>query len=135
MKNLRSSEPVGQEEIVSSSLETLFRNLNSMRCASSFKSHPPSRLVWPQFLSLRCDNYVPEWWVEFDDELNSTMSWVGCLLKDSKLFFILVEENSQILLKISLILILLTFINLVALNLLVNNQFNSSSNSTHHCCT
>ena len=43
-----TSEPVGQEEIVSSSLETLFRNLNSTRCASSFKSHPPpttSRLV------------------------------------------------------------------------------------------
>ena len=35
--------------------------------------------------------------------------------------------NSQILLKISVIPILLTFIYLVALNLLVNNQFNSSS--------
>ena len=58
-----TSELVGQEEIVSSSLETLFRNLNSTRCASSFKSHPPtttSRLVWPQFLSLKCDNYVPQ---------------------------------------------------------------------------
>ena len=27
------------------------------------------------------DNYVLQWWVEFNDELNSTMSWVGCLLK------------------------------------------------------
>ena len=44
-----------------------------------------------------------------NDELSSTMSWVGCLLKDSKLF-ILFAENSQILLKISVILNLLTFI-------------------------
>ena len=62
------------------------------------------------------------------------MSWVGCLRKDSKLF-ILFAENSQILLKISVIPILLTFICLVALNLLVNNQLNASSNSTHHCGT
>ena len=86
MKNLRSSEPVGQEEIVSSSLETLFRNLNSTRCASSFKSHPPpttSRLVWPQFLSLNfnvaynCHTSV--WSVTImchNDELSLTMSWV-----------------------------------------------------------
>ena len=53
------------------------------------------------------------------------MSWVGCLLKDSELF-ILFSENSQILLKISVIPILLGFIYLVALNLLVNNQLNSS---------
>ena len=66
-----------------------------------------------------------------NDELNSTMSWVGCLLKDSELF-ILFAENSQILLKISVIPILLIFIYLAALNLLVNNQLNSSSNSTHH---
>ena len=66
-----------------------------------------------------------------NDELSYTMSWVGCLLKKSELF-ILFAENSQILLKISVIPILLTFIYLVALNLLVNNQLNSSSNSTHH---
>ena len=60
-----------------------------------------------------------------NDELNSTLSWVGCLLKDSELL-ILFAENSQILLKISVIPILLTFIYLVALNLLVNNQLNSS---------
>ena len=60
-----------------------------------------------------------------NDELSSTMSWVSCLLKDSELF-ILFAENSQILLKISVIHILLTFIYLVALNLLVNNQLNSS---------
>ena len=53
------------------------------------------------------------------------MSWVGCLL----------TENSQILLKISVIPIFLTFIYLVALNLSVKNQLNSSSNSTHHCGT
>ena len=69
-----------------------------------------------------------------NDELNSMMSWIGCLLKDSE-HFIFVAENSQILLKISVIPILLTFIYLVALNLLVNNQLNTSSNSTHHCGT
>ena len=60
-----------------------------------------------------------------NDELSSTISWVGCLLKDSELF-ILFAENRQFLLKISVIHILLTFIYLVALNLLVNNQLNSS---------
>ena len=49
-----------------------------------------------------------------NDELSSKMSWVGHLLKDSELF-ILFEENSQILLQISVIPILLTFIYLVAL--------------------
>ena len=60
------------------------------------------------------------------------MSWVGCLITEAELF-ILFAEDSQILLKISVIPILLTFMYLVALNLSVNNQFNSSSNSTHHC--
>ena len=49
-----------------------------------------------------------------NDEFCLTMSWVGCLLKDSELF-ILFAENSQILLEISVIPILLTFIYLVAL--------------------
>ena len=44
----------------------------------------------------------------------ATMSSVGCLLKESELF-ILFAENSQILLKISIIPILLTFVYLVAL--------------------
>ena len=57
-----------------------------------------------------------------NDELSQMMSWVGCLLKDSELF-ILFAENSQILLKISIIPILLGFIYLLA-----NNQLNSSSN-------
>ena len=60
-----------------------------------------------------------------NDELSSTMSWVGCLQKDSELF-ILFAENSQILLKIYFNAILLSFIYLVAFNLLVNNQLNSS---------
>ena len=51
-----------------------------------------------------------------NDELSSTMTWVGCLLKDLEFFFILFEENSQILLKISVTPVLLTFIYLVALN-------------------
>ena len=48
-------------------------------------------------------------------ELSWTMSWVGCLLKESEVF-ILFAENSQIPLKISVIPILLTFIYLIALN-------------------
>ena len=60
-----------------------------------------------------------------NDELSSTMSWVGSLLKDSELF-ILFLENSQILLNFFVIPILLTFVYLVALNLLVYNQLNSS---------
>ena len=43
-----------------------------------------------------------------NDVLSSTMSWVGCLLPNSELF-ILFAENSQILFKISVIPILLTF--------------------------
>ena len=82
-------------------------------------------------------NHVGKYTIEakFLWQLCATMmSWVGCLLKDSELF-ILFAENSQILLKIFVIPILLTFIYLVALNLLVNNQLKSSSNSTHHCVT
>ena len=65
------------------------------------------------FMTIMCCN----------DELSSTMSWVGCLLKYSELF-ILFAENSQILLKISVIPILSNFMYLVALILLVNNQLN-----------
>ena len=43
-----------------------------------------------------------------NEELSSKMSWVGCLLTDSELF-ILFAEYSQILLKISVIPIFLTF--------------------------
>ena len=56
-------------------------------------------------LETKCDNYI----MCRNDELSSTMSWVDCLLKGSELF-ILFAENSQILLKISDIPILLTFI-------------------------
>ena len=62
-----------------------------------------------------------------NDELSWMMSWVGCLVKDSEIF-IWFAENSQILLKISVIPIFLTFIYLVAVNLWVNNQLNLSSN-------
>ena len=58
------------------------------------------------------------------------MSWVGCLVKDSE-HFILFAENSQILLEISVIPIILTSIYRVALYLLENNQLNLSfSNSS-----
>ena len=43
------------------------------------------------------------------------MSWVGCLLTDSEIF-ILIVENSPILLKNSVIPILSTFMYLLALN-------------------
>ena len=49
--------------------------------------------------------------------------------------FLSYVQSSQIPLKISVIPILLTFMYLVALNLLVNNQLNSLSNSTHRCQT
>jgi hypothetical protein len=58
----------------------------------------------------------------------------GCSLVDSELF-ILFAENSQIHTLNLGISILLTFMYLVALNLLVNNQLNSSLNSTHQCGT
>ena len=64
-----------------------------------------------------------------NDKLSSTMSWDGCLLKDSE-FFVFFAENSQILLKISVIPFLLTFMYLVALNMFVNNQLNSLTNSS-----
>ena len=51
-----------------------------------------------------CDNYVPQWWVEFDDEL----SWL--FTRRFRVFSILFAENSQNLLKISVIPILLTLI-------------------------
>jgi hypothetical protein len=57
-----------------------------------------------------------------------------CLLSDWEIL-ILFAENSQIPLKSSVISILLTFMYLLALNLLVNNQFNPFLNSTHHCGT
>ena len=65
---------------------------------------------------------MPQWWSEFDDEL----SWLFTI-KDSALF-VLFAENSEILLKISVIPILLTFMYLSALNLLVDNQLNWLSN-------
>ena len=49
------------------------------------------------------------------------MSLVGCLLTDSELF-ILFAENSQILLKISVILILLTFMYLSGSTAFVSKQ-------------
>ena len=57
------------------------------------------------------------------------MSWVGRLKKDSE-HFILFAVNSQILLKISVIPILLTFMYLVALYLL-----NLDSKQPTHCPT
>ena len=66
-----------------------------------------------------------------NDELSSMMSWIGCLLKDAELF-ILFAENSQILLKILVITILLTFIYLVAL---VSKQPTQLIIAAHNCHT
>ncbi len=69
-----------------------------------------------------------------NDELSSTMSWVGCLQKDSELF-VLFAENGEILLKISVVPILLTFVVLVALNLLGNQLIDvSNSNAKDSIC-
>ena len=57
-----------------------------------------------------CCNYLSQWWVEFKFKL----SWLDCLLTDSKVFILSAEIN-QIILKIYFIPILLTFMYLVAL--------------------
>ena len=59
-----------------------------------------------------CDNYAPQWWVE-----------LVVYYQIQNLF----AESSQILVKISVIPILLTFMYLGAINLLVNNQLNTST--------
>ena len=77
--------------------------------------------LWVRLTQLKhmCDNYVPQWWVVFNDELR----WV--FTKRFRTSFILFAENGQILRTIYVIPILLAFIYLVAHNLLVNNQLNS----------
>ena len=89
------------------------------RCSSSFfvsvdnGSFCSLFALAEKFVKGLCDNYVPQWWGEFIDEL-SLSSWVGCLVftKRFRAFF-LFAENCQILLKIYFIPI-------------VNNQLNSS---------
>ena len=74
-------------------------------------------MFYVTFVTIMCRNDEFFWqWVE--------------LLTDAELF-ILFSENSQIILKSSVNPILLTFMYLVALTLLVNNQLNSLLNSTH----
>ena len=46
-------------------------------------------------IAIICDNYVPQWWVELDDELSCLFT--KYILKDAELF-ILFAENSQMLL-------------------------------------
>ena len=76
------------------------------------------------FYAYLCDNYLPQLWVEFDDEL----SWL--FTKRFRAFYLICWKK-YLILNIFVIPIFLTFIYLVLLNLLVNNQLNSSSNSTH----
>ena len=66
-----------------------------------------------------CDNYVPQW-------------WVGCLLTDGK---VLPDKWNLKIMGISEILRriwLFSANKIIALNLLVNNQLDLWSNSTHH---
>ena len=67
-----------------------------------------------------------------NDELSSIVSLVGCLLPDSE-FFILFAEHSQILLKISVNPILLTFMYLVALSLLSTHRRTQLIIAAHNC--
>ena len=72
------------------------------------------------------DNFDRNWLCLFIPIMcrNDELSWF--FTKWFRVFFILFAENSQIFLKNSVVSILLTFIYLVALNLFVNNQLNSS---------
>ena len=102
-------------------MEQYFLVLMELRfatCLKSTMSMTPVQLV-AVVSTNQWVNYLPQWWVDW------RMSWVGCLLKDPELL-ILFAENSQVLLKISVIPIILTFMYLLALNLLVDNQLNSS---------
>ena len=74
------------------------------------KDHVLSTLVYIVFGALCC-NYLSQWWVEFECQL----TWLFTNIFRG-VFFILFAEISQILLKISFIPILITFIYLVALN-------------------
>ena len=85
--------------------ETIWRK-QLLCCFHTLGSNLFAILIANRFSS---DRVVWQLWV-------AMMSCVGCLPKDSELF-------------------ILTFIHLVALNLLVNNQLNSLSNATHHCGT
>ena len=64
--------------------------------------------------------------------MSSTMSWVGRLLKDSEIF-ILFADNNQILLKISVIPILLTFVYLVFSTWFVSKQPTQLIIAAHNC--
>ena len=75
----------------------------------------PSQNIWS--LPIHFGNYVPQWSVEL-------------VVYYQIQIFILLAESSQSLLKVTVISIHLTFMYLVALNLLINNQF-----SSHHCGT
>ena len=97
----------------------------------SFANLVPVAFLYYCPWTLSIDLLVRHLWQLWTAMMSLTMSWVGCLQKDSELF-ILFARNSQILLKISVIPILLIFIYLVALNLLIKQptqlivQLNSS---------
>ena len=72
-----------------------------------------------------CVYYLPQWWVEFKFEL----SWLFTN-RFNQWFLSYLQKIAK-----SFPKFFLNFIYLLALNLWVNNQLNSSSNSTHHCIT
>ena len=119
-----------EADFVSSCLFILIMELISILCKFSARKWSSQIKLWKGDSAQL--EIINESIICHNDELSSTMSWVDLLLKDSELF-ILFAENSQILLKISGIPILFTFMHLVAHNRLINNQLNSSSNSTYHC--
>ena len=69
----------------------------------------------------KCDTYVPQWWVEFSHELSWLFikSFLSCLQKIAK--------------SLPKVPILLSFIYLVALNLLTTNQPTQLIIGTHNC--
>ena len=119
-----------EADFVSSCLFILIMELISILCKFSARKWSSQIKLWKGDSAQL--EIINESIICHNDELSSTMSWVDLLLKDSELF-ILFAENSQILLKISGIPILFTFMHLVAHNRSINNQLNSSSNSTYHC--
>ena len=78
--------------------------------------------------SIKSDNYLPYWWVEFDDEL----TWLfNNRFRATRYMKVKRVQITEILRRIWLF----SANRIKVLNLAVNNQLNSSSNSTHDCST
>ena len=96
---------------------------------------------------VKCDNYVPQWWVEFNNELSWSFTnrfrafYFICRKSPFKNFFYSPSLNIHVFGKAASKLEgpkkfdPSYFEAALAKNLLVNNQLNSLSNSIHHCDT